>query len=70
VQCAADPFAGDLAGRATLVDKLRPKLGGLVVLDQPEGFTGHYGGTTVLFARRYGDCLLRFATEAEPRRAC
>ena len=70
VQFAADPFAGDLAGRAALVERLRPRLGGLLILDQPEGFTGHFGGVTVLFARRYGDCLLRFATEATPRRAC
>jgi len=47
-----------------LFERLRGRLGGLLILDQPEGFSGHYGGTTALFATRYAQCLLRFAASA------
>ena len=70
VQFGGDPFAGDLAGRRALIERLRGRLDGLLVLDQPEGFTGHFGGNTALFAQRYGQCLLRFATSAQPASAC
>ena len=62
VQFAGDPFAGDLGGRKELIERLRDRLGGLLILDQPEGFAGHFGGNTALFAQRYGPCLLQFAT--------
>lgn len=42
VQFAADPFAGDLPGPKALIERLRPRLGGLLLLDQPEGLTGHF----------------------------
>ena len=70
VQFAADPFAGDLAGRRALIERLRPRLGGLLVLDQPEGFSGHFGGNTALFAKRYGPCLLRFVVDPSPPSGC
>jgi len=44
--------------------------GNLLFLDQPEGFTGHFGGSTALFASRYGQCLWHFATAAQPATAC
>ena len=62
VQFAADPFAGDLDGRRALIERLRPTVGGLLMIDQPPGFTGHYGGNSVHFAEQFGPCLLRFAT--------
>jgi len=62
VQFAADPFAGDLPGRRALVERLRPSVGGLLMIDQPPGFTGHYGGNSAQFAKQFGPCLLRFAT--------
>ena len=61
VQFGSDAFAGDLAGRRGLVERLRPLVAGLLVLDQPEGLTGHYAGNQAAFAERYGICLLRFA---------
>ncbi len=70
VQFKADPFAGDLSGRKALIERLRPRLSGLLILDQPEGFSGHFGGGTALFATRYGACLLRFATEPTPPGNC
>ncbi len=70
VQFQMDLFAGDLAGRSALVERLRGRLGGLLVLDRPEGFTGHFGGNTARFAQRYGQCLLRFATAAQPPPSC
>lgn len=70
VQFQGDPYAGDLAGRHALIERLRSRLGGLLILDQPEGFAGHFGGGTAAFASRYGQCLLRFATSARPDTAC
>ena len=62
IQFAADPFAGDLAGRRALIERLRPSVGSLLMIDQPSGFTGHYAGGTALFAEQFGPCLLHFAT--------
>jgi len=70
VQFQADPFAGDLAGRRALIERLRSRLGGLLILDQPEGFTGHFAGANARFTSRYGQCLLQFATSARPDTAC
>ncbi len=70
VQFQADPFAGDLAGRRALIERLRPRLGGLLLLDQPDGFSGHYGGGDALFATRYGPCLMRFVMDATAPSGC
>ena len=70
VQFAADPYAGTLPGRAALIEGLRPKLGGLLVIDQPPGFTGHYGGNTTRFARGYAECLRHFVLDRTPSNAC
>jgi dienelactone hydrolase len=71
VQFAGDPFERDPARRAAMArDLLARRLQGLLVIDQPAGFTGHSAGYTTRFALDYGACLLRFATEARPRNAC
>ena len=70
IQFAADPYASDLAARASLVERQRAKLGGLLVIDQPPGFSGHYGGNTANFALRYGDCLRHFVLDSDARKAC
>lgn len=70
VQFEADPFAGDLAGRRALIERLRPRLGGLLLIDRPDGFSGHYGGNTLLFATRYGPCLVRFVMTVEAPPGC
>ncbi len=61
VQFARDAFAGDPVGRRALIDRLRPSVGGLLVIDQPPGIEGHGGGNTALFGEQFGACLLRFA---------
>ena len=70
IQFEADPYASDLAARASLVERQRPKLGGLLVIDRPSGFTGHYGGNTAKFALSYGDCLRHFVLDSDAPKAC
>ena len=70
VQFQDDTSAGDLARRAALVAQLRPRLGGLLVLDRPDGLRGHGAGASDEFAERYGGCLLRFVTGSVPPAAC
>jgi hypothetical protein len=58
-----DPYAGpDLAGRAELVRRtLQPAVAGLLLIDRPAGFDGHFSGETADFAIKFGDCIYRFA---------
>ena len=58
-----DPYRGpDLAGRAELVrSTLRPAVAGLLLIDRPAGFDGHFSGETADFAIKFGDCIFRFA---------
>jgi hypothetical protein len=57
-----DPFGGDLAGRVDLLRKtLRPAVAGLLLIDRPPGFDGHYGGVSADFGIQFGDCIYRFA---------
>ena len=70
VQFAADPFAGDLARRRTLIERLQPRLGGLLIIDQPDGLSGHGGGNSAKFATRFGPCLLHFVIDATPPASC
>ena len=69
-QFAADPFMADFDGRVQLFQRLRPKTGALLLIDRPAGLTGHAGGIGSVFARRFGPCLVQFATEAVPPAAC
>ncbi len=70
VQFQDDPFTGRPAGRAALIKQMRPRLGGLLIVDQPEGFRGHDGENTPQFATRYGPCLLRFVVDPSPPASC
>ena len=70
VQFAADPFMSDADTRVQLLQRARAKMGALLLIDRPAGFSGHAGGITSVFARRYGPCLVRFATAAAPPTAC
>ena len=57
-----DPFGGDLAGRVELLrNTLRPAVAGLLLIDRPPGFDGHYGGVSAEFGIQFGDCIYRFA---------
>lgn len=71
VQFALDPFVADADGRAALMrDRLAPRVGALLLIDRPEGFSGHGAGQQWQFADRFGACLVAFATAADPPRAC
>jgi pimeloyl-ACP methyl ester carboxylesterase len=60
-------------GRGAPSDALLTKHGlPHVVVDEPEGFSGHHGGNTALFRRRFGDCILAVAGDGPmpTREAC
>jgi hypothetical protein len=65
---AVAQFKGDIyvRGMPDRIDMLRtqlpPRVAAALVIDQPEGITGHGGGNSADFARRFGRCLLRFVT--------
>ena len=66
VQFRDDPFYTDGDERVSIIRRLQDKVAALLVIDRPDGITGHGGGGTASFAERYGACLLRFATAAAP----
>jgi len=70
VQFEADPFAGDLDRRRALIERLRPRLGGVLIIDRPDGLRGHFGGQTVLFADKYAACLVHFVMDKTPADHC
>ena len=70
VQFGGDPYASDESAREQLIERLRPRLGALLTIDQPEGFSGHLAGNSLGFAEIYGECMLRFALDARPPRRC
>jgi pimeloyl-ACP methyl ester carboxylesterase len=70
VQFSDDPYASDEDERERLVERLRPRLGALLTLDRPEGFSGHFAGTSPNFGHRYGGCLLHFALDPRPPNRC
>lgn len=47
-------------------EQLRPRVGAVLLLDRPEGFSGHGAADGMPFAVRYGSCLLRFVLENGP----
>jgi len=70
-QFAGDPFSRDPARRADIARDVLTRRGiGLLLIDQPAGLTGHFGGDTTRFALEFGPCLLRFATAPTPPSAC
>ncbi len=70
VQFEADPFAGDLDRRRDLILRLKPVLGGVLILDRPPGFRGHIAGQNAAFATQYRDCILHIATDTPPPDHC
>jgi hypothetical protein len=65
-----DPYDADPARRAEIVQRLRDRVGALLVLDGPENLPGHDAAWRYTFSDRYGACLLAFATAATPRARC
>jgi pimeloyl-ACP methyl ester carboxylesterase len=71
VRFKGDIYVQDLNGRASEIrDRLRPRVAALLVIDQPAGITGHGGGCSGDFARRYSACLLRFVIDPVPPADC
>ncbi len=70
VKFLSDPFMSDADTRVRLMERLRPKSGGVLLIDRPPGFTGHFGGGSLAFARRFGACLLHFAQDPAPPPSC
>lgn len=70
VQFSGDLFIGDADRRVELLQGAAPRLGALLLIDRPEGLTGHSAGVTSSFGRRYGECLMRFALDSSPPRSC
>ena len=66
----ADPFVSDANVFSRLLQGLQSKTGGLLLIDRPPGLTGHAGGIGSVFARRFGPCLLQFATAAVTATGC
>ena len=71
VQFALDPFVADNEGRvAVMREVLARRVGAVLVIDRPEGFTGHLAGSQWQFSDRFGPCLVAFVTEPAPRTSC
>jgi hypothetical protein len=70
VQFLDDPYYTDAERRVDTIGRLRDRVADLLVIDRPDGITGHSGGNTSVFAERFGACLLRFATAPRPQAAC
>lgn len=47
-------------------DQLRPHVGALLLIDRPDGFSGHGAADELAFVLYYGPCLLNFAIESGP----
>ena len=70
IQFAADPFMSDGDTRIGLMERLRPKLGALLLIDRPPGLSGHFGAAGQDFSRRFAACLFHFATDQTPAAGC
>ena len=65
-----DPFMAEPDRRAALWRENGAAFAAFLLIDRPEGVQGHSAGATTTFNERFGDCLLRFATAANPPAAC
>jgi hypothetical protein len=65
-----DPFDAEPEARGVLFRELGARAAASLFLDRPEGLTGHGAGASTGFNDRFGACLLRFATAAQPAATC
>lgn len=63
---ADDEYDPDPDGRAAILGELAPRVGGLWLLDRPDGIAGHGGGMAFEFTTRYAPCLLSFIEGGPP----
>ena len=70
-QFKGDIYVRDMPGRIDMLREMLPsRVAAALVIDQPDGITGHGGGGGGDFARRFGPCLLRFVTDPVPPKEC
>ena len=65
-----DPFMAEPERRAEILRQNGGRFAGFLLIDRPEGLTGHGAGGSAEFNDRYGACLLRFAIAPSPPAAC
>jgi predicted alpha/beta-hydrolase family hydrolase len=65
-----DPYDANPERRAALMRQYGQRFAGFLLIDRPEGLTGHGAGASSAFNTRYGACLLNFATAPRPPSAC
>jgi hypothetical protein len=71
VEFSGDVYVRDMPGRIDILRGLEaPRVAAAMIIDEPDGITGHGGGKSGTFARRYGRCLLRFVTDPSPTATC
>ena len=71
VQFRDDPYNGNPDRLLELyADRLQPKIGALLLIDRPEGFTGHGAGGSNNFAARYSLCITQFLLGAARPATC
>ena len=61
IQFQDDPYIGSADSRAHLVESLRTRVGGLLLIDRPTAFSGHFAARVLGFAEQFGGSLLDFA---------
>ncbi len=54
IQFADDMFCADPDERSHLIERLRPRLAGLLTVDRPPGFAGHNAARDLRFAETFG----------------
>jgi hypothetical protein len=70
-QFHGDIYVRDMPGRIGMLRELLPsRASAVLVIDQPEGITGHGGAGSGDFARKFGACLLRFVIDQTPPTDC
>jgi hypothetical protein len=69
-QFLGDPFYASGDNRVALFERLRSRVGALLIIDRPAGFEGHGASDSAAFSERYSACLVRFATDPSPPTAC
>jgi hypothetical protein len=70
-QFNGDIYVRDMPGRLAMLRELLPsRASAVLVIDQPEHISGHGGGNSSDFARKFGPCLLRFAIDPVPPADC
>jgi hypothetical protein len=58
IQFTDDMFCADPDDRVRLIERLRPRLGGLLTIDRPPGFSGHNAARDLRFAESFAAAMI------------